>query len=118
MEISKNEKIRNFLYDLKIIDTERYETVIEIRKIIFNTFPNVSEKMMYGGIIFFLNTEMFSGLFVNKNHITVEFSKGYLMVDPFKRLEGKGKYRRHLKIKSNEDLKNKEVAYFVKQAVD
>ncbi len=118
MEISKNEKVNIFLSDLKMIDTDRFETVIEVRKIIFNTFPNISETIMYGGIIFFFDAEMFSGLFVNENHITLEFSRGYLMKDPDKRLEGKGKYRRHLKIRINEDIADKKVAVFVKQAIE
>ena len=39
------------------------------------------------------------------------------MKDPNKLLEGKGKYRRHLKIKCKEDIEHKDVAFFVKQAV-
>ena len=38
------------------------------------------------------------------------------MKDPKKLLEGTGKFRRHLKIKSFEDVSDKEVAFFVKQA--
>ena len=39
------------------------------------------------------------------------------MKDPNKLLEGSGKFRRHLKIKSKEDISNKDVDFFVKQAV-
>ncbi len=39
--------------------------------------------------------EDFGGLFVRKRHISFEFGKGFLMDDPNKILEGKGKYRRH-----------------------
>lgn len=60
---------------------------------------------------------MISGVFAYENHITIEFSRGYLMKDPDAVLEGKGKYRRHLKIRIHEDIKNKDVAFFVKQAV-
>ncbi|MEO9885943.1 MAG: DUF1801 domain-containing protein [Balneola sp.] len=54
---------------------------------------------------------------MNKNHITLEFSKGFLMNDPDDVLEGSGKYRRHLKIKTYEDIENKDVTFFVKQAI-
>jgi hypothetical protein len=54
---------------------------------------------------------------VNKNHITIEFSKGFLMEDPDSNLEGKGKYRRHLKILNEEDILNKNVAFFIRQAM-
>lgn len=38
------------------------------------------------------------------------------MQDPNDFLEGSGKYRRHLKIFQQEDVKNKEVEYYVKQS--
>ena len=114
---SENKKVRQFLEDLKVIDHEKYKILIEIREIILNTFPETGEKIMYGGIIFFLNDEMFSGLFAHKNHISLEFSKGFLMKDPNGQLEGSGKYRRHLKITSRKAIVNKDVAYFVKQSL-
>lgn len=114
---SKNEEVQNFLDEIMMIDGEKYNSLVEIREIIFNIFPKIDEKIMYGGIVFFFNAEMFSGLFVNKNHVTLEFSKGFLMEDPNSHLEGKGKYRRHLKIMKREDVLSKEVVSFVKQAV-
>ncbi|HKL07853.1 MAG TPA: DUF1801 domain-containing protein [Bacteroidales bacterium] len=102
---------------IMLIDAERYDILIEIREIIFNHFPRTDERIMYGGIVFFLHDEMFSGLFLNKKHITLEFSKGFLMEDPNRTLEGKGKYRRHLKILKKDDILGKGVSFFVKQAV-
>lgn len=117
MKKSKNEGVQNFLNDIKMIDAEKSEILIEIRQIIFNFFPKTDERIMYGGIVFFLNDEMFSGLFLNKKHISLEFSNGFLMKDPNSILEGKGKYRRHLKILTKEDVLSKGVSSFVKQAV-
>jgi len=117
MNLSKNEKVQNFLDNLQVIDNETFDIVVEVREIIFSTYQEVDEKIMYGGIVFFFNAEMFSGIFVNKNHITLEFSNGFLMKDSASRLEGIGKYRRHLKIRKREDILNKEVAFFVKQAL-
>jgi hypothetical protein len=114
---SKNNEVKSFLDGIMMISTEEYNSVIKIRELIFNIYPNVNEKMMYGGIVFSLKEEMFSGLFVNKNHITIEFSKGFLMEDPDSNLEGKGKYRRHLKILNEEDILNKNVAFFIRQAM-
>jgi len=115
--ISRNEKVKKFLENLNLIDHEKFEILSEMREILFNVYPNSNEKIMYGGIIFFLNNEMFSGLMVNKGHITMEFSKGFLMDDPNNLLEGKGKYRRHLKIKVKEDILNKKTDFFVRQAM-
>ena len=117
MKKSENEEVQIFLDGIMIMDAEKYNSLSEIREIIFNIFPKTNEKIMYGCIIFFFNDEMYSGLCVNKNHVRLEFSKGFLMEDPNGCLEGKGKYRRHLKILKNEDILKKEVTSFVKQAV-
>ena len=117
MSLSKDETVRNFLNDLKAFDHSKFEIIIEIRELIFDTYQELEEKVMYGGIIFFLKSEMFGGLFAYKNHVSLEFSNGFLMEDPNEQLEGQGKYRRHLKIKNREDIITKEVAYYVKQAV-
>jgi len=116
MKKSKNEEVQNFLNGIMMIDAEQYSSLIEMREIVFNIYPETNERIMYGGIIFSLNSEDFSGLFVRQRHISFEFSKGFLMKDPNKFLEGNGKFRRHLKIKTNADIKNKDVIFFVKQA--
>jgi len=61
--------------------------------------------------------EDFGGLFVYKSHISFEFSMGVNMKDPKHELEGKGKFRRHLKIKSLQDIKDKNVQFYVNQIV-
>ncbi len=114
---SKNKDVQKFLNDIKMINAEKADMFIEVREIIFKYFPKTDERIMYGGIVFFLNAEMFCGLFLNKNHITLEFSKGFLMKDSKKILEGKGKYRRHLKLITKEDIVIKNLSSFVKQAV-
>ncbi len=114
---SKNEKVRNFIDEILMIDAEKHNSLIEMREIIFKIYPETDERIMYGGIMFSLDSEDFSGLFVRQKHISFEFSKGFLMKDPNQFLEGNGKFRRHLKIKTNADIKNKDVISFVKQAV-
>jgi hypothetical protein len=114
---SKNEKVQNFLDGIMMIDAEKYNYLIEMRDIVFNIYPETNERMMYGGILFSLDYEDFGGLFVRQKHISFEFSKGFLMKDPNKFLEGSGKFRRHLKIKTKGDIKNKKVEFFVKQAL-
>jgi hypothetical protein len=117
MKKPENPEVQKFLDEIKIIDADKSDILIEIRQIIFDFFPKTDERVMYGGIVFFLNDEMFSGLFLNKNHVTLEFANGFLMKDPHGFLEGKGKYRRHLKIMKMADIANKEVHFFVQQAV-
>lgn len=109
---STNEKVRNFLDGMMLNDAEKYSCLIEMRDIVFNIYPKTNERMMYGGILFSLDSEDFSGLFVRQKHLSIEFPKGFLMKDPNKFLEGSGKFRRHLKIRAKEDIKNKKVVFF------
>ena len=117
MVYSKNKAVQKFLEEIDLIDTEKSNFLGTIREIIFNHYPKIEENIMYGGILFSINKEQISGLFVYKNHVSLEFGKGYLMSDPDGILEGGGKFRRHLKIKSVEEIELKSVDLFVKQAV-
>ena len=114
---SKDEKVQKFLDGLMLSDPEKYDSLLTMRKMVFDIHSHTEERMMYGGIMFSLNGEDYSGLFVRKNHISFEFGEGYKMEDPHSLLEGSGKFRRHLKIKSFTDIEHKEVAFFVKQAI-
>jgi len=111
---STNPQVREFLEQSKHGDDIKYEVLEMLRKIVFEHYPEVEERMMYGGIIFSLK-EDFGGVFVYKNHVSFEFSYGYKLNDPEHVLEGGGKYRRHLKLKSLNDIETKKVGFFVKQ---
>lgn len=117
MPKSRNKKVQDFLDEILIIDNEKHIILNAMREIIFDNYQTTNERMMYGGIMFSIDNDDFGGLFVRKNHISFEFIKGFLMKDPNKFLEGNGKYRRHLKIKSIDDIQNKNVEYFLKQAI-
>ena len=116
MKKSKNEKVQKFLEEIMMFSDEQFNILQKLREIVFKILPKTNERMMYGGIMFALEND-FGGVFVSKNHISFEFSNGFTFKDPDKLLEGKGKFRRHLKIKSLLDVNNKKVEYFVKQAV-
>lgn len=117
MQIPRNKEVQDFIDKTGFQDFDKMESLKIMREIVFDNFPNTEEKIMYGGIMFFLGKEDFGELFVRKNHISFEFVKGFLMNDPEKLLEGNGKYRRHLKIKTIDDIKNKDVEFYVKQAI-
>ena len=116
MKKSKDERVLKFLEEIMLFNDEQFNILQKLRKIVFNIYPKTDERMMYGGIMFSLK-EDFGGVFVRKNHISFEFGKGFTMNDPDKLLEGTGKFRRHLKIKSLSDVRDKNVEYFVRQAV-
>ncbi len=113
---SKNKIVQDFLDDMNTVDHEKYLILNRIREIVFKHYGETSERIIYGGIMFSLDGD-FGGLFVRKNHISFEFTEGFLMNDPQKLLEGNGKYRRHLKLRTLDDIENKRVEFFVKQVV-
>ena len=115
MKRSIDLKTQQFIDNIKVVDSTKYQILTILRDMVFAKYPTVKEKIMYGGILFSL-TEEFSGVFVYQNHISIEFSKGFKFNDPTNLLEGKGKYRRHLKIRSLDDIETKKVDFFVKQS--
>ena len=82
MKKSKNEQVQKFLEDMMILNSEKLEILLNLRKIVFSNYPKTNERMKYGGIMFSLDDD-FGGLFVRKNHISFEFSSGALMKDPY-----------------------------------
>lgn len=89
-----------------MIDTDKYNTLIEMRENVIDIYPLTNERFKYGDIMFSVNSEDFGGLFLNNKHISFEFGKGFEMIDLSNLLEAISKYRRHLKNKCKDDIKN------------
>jgi hypothetical protein len=92
----------------------------EIDEIIREVYPGAGRRSMYSGIVFELEAgnpkTMICGHFTYKNHVSLEFGKGYELQDPKRVLEGKGKYRRHIKLTSQSDIRAKSVRSIIEQA--
>jgi len=114
MKKSDDIETQKFIDNIKVLDSTKYQILKKLRGIVFDNYPKVKERIMYGGIMFSL-TEDFGGVFIYENHISFEFSNGYKFDDSKNLLEGKGKYRRHLKLKSLDDIETKKVDFFIKQ---
>lgn len=113
---SKNNKVQEFIDDIEMLDHDKYVILMKLRDIIFSRNNKIQERVMYGGIMLSLESD-FGGLFVRKNHISLEFVFGVHFKDPDEVLEGTGKLRRHLKLRSLKDIETKKVVYFVGQAL-
>lgn len=109
-------RIKKLLQDFGFVNPELGKIFRFLRKMIQAIAPDSQEKVMYGGIIFYKPERMFCGLFLRKNHISIEFDLGYLLKDKNEYLEGTGRYRRHLKIHNKEEVKMKMVEKFVKES--
>ncbi|MDN5202781.1 DUF1801 domain-containing protein [Fulvivirgaceae bacterium BMA10] len=112
---STDPKTQEFIDNIEILDQTQFQILNKLRGIVFDHFPQVKERIMYGGIIFSYD-EDFGGVFVYKSHVSFEFSFGYKFNDPENLLEGGGKFRRHLKFRSLDDVEAKKADFFIKQA--
>lgn len=92
----------------------------EIDEIIKEVCPGAGRRSMYGGKVFELEAgnpkTMVCGHFIYKNHVSLEFTKGNELRDPERVLDGKGKYRRHIKLTSQSDIRDKSVRSMIEQA--
>jgi len=109
-------KINNFIQDLLLTDKDKGEIVLSLRGLVQEVAPNAKEEIKYGGLVFVIDSRLVCGIFIRKNHISVEFDRGVELQDPDNYLEGSGKKRRHLKIFKQEDIKNKKVEYYIRQS--
>ncbi len=116
MEKSADARVQKFLGDMQALDGKKYDILQNARAIVLTQAPKTSERFMYGGIMFSHNGD-FGGVFASKNYVSFEFGQGYAFLDPDKRLEGGGKFRRHLKLRLTSDITTKNLDFFVKQAL-
>ncbi|NQZ07189.1 MAG: DUF1801 domain-containing protein [Algicola sp.] len=110
-------RVTNFMQDIQTLDGPWYEMAIQIRDMHFKCNPNLVEDIKYGGLVFNQNNKLISGIFFRKAHISVEFGHGAALSDPNSVLEGKGKDRRHIKVRSPNDISAKNISYYVQQAL-
>lgn len=108
---------QTLLDDLRLVGEEQYALVSAVRTLIKKTFPPVSEEVKYGGILFSSGVP-FCGVFAYKQHVSVEFGSGAKIADTLGHLEGSGKGRRHIKLRSLEDIRAKHLADYLSLALE
>ena len=115
MNMRANPKINDFIQEILFMDEDKGKIVISLRKLVLEIAPSAKEEIKYGGLVFLIDKRLICGIFIRKNHISVEFAQGAEMQDQNNFLEGSGKYRRHLKIFQQDDVNNKNAEYYIKQ---
>ena len=104
--------VQALLDDIRLLGEDKYELVEAVRTLVRKSFKASTEEVKYGGILF--GTEVqFCGVFAYREHVSVEFGHGAKIGDPFGHLEGTGKGRRHVKLRSLTDIKAKELAQYL-----
>lgn len=92
-----------------------------LEAVVAEVAPELSARAMYGGIMLERDAGVAAtavgGYFAYAAHMSFEFSHGARLDDPAGHLEGKGKARRHVKLRSVDDVAAKDVAGFLAQAV-
>ncbi len=82
--------------------------------------PYAGHRPMYGGLVFEreLGTakSCVCGIYTYSEHIGLEFTHGAALADPMGVLEGAGKYRRHIKLRSMGDILAKDIEGYIAQA--
>lgn len=107
--------VEGLLDDLRLHRGALFPIVAHLRALALASGPQITEEIKYGGILFASRTG-FCGVFAYQNHVTLEFSEGNQLPDPHGVLAGKGKFRRHIRIDTEDDIKTKHVEEYVKAA--
>lgn len=107
-----NDRISKLLEDIRLLDAVRFELMQALRKIILDLDSSISEEVKYGGLLFSAE-KPFCGIFSYAKHVSLEFGEGAALPDKFKALEGEGKFRRHIKLSSAQDITGKHVREYL-----
>lgn len=104
--------VQALLNDIRFVSEERHAIAQAVRAMVKASFKDTLEEVKYGGILFTAGVQ-FCGVFVYKEHVSVEFGRGAKIKDPFGHLEGAGKGRRHVKLWTVADIENKKLAQYL-----
>ena len=83
----------------------------KLRQIIFNTFPDIKEEMKWGVPAYGNGKYYFVAL---KTHVNLGFSIKGLSKEEISLFEGTGKTTRHIKIKSEKEIDEKQIVKLLK----
>lgn len=110
-----SDRVEALLQDLALVDADRHDLVVRLRKLVREVDSRITEDVKYGGILFTAGSP-FCGVFSYARHVALEFSRGATLTDPHHVLEGEGKHRRHIKLVVRGDLYKKNVREYVEAA--
>jgi hypothetical protein len=109
-------KVEQLLHDLQLTHPDLHTIVQAVRATVRAVAPSAEERVMYGGILFSAPAQ-FCGVFAYSAHVSMEFGKGAELKDPHRALEGNGKFRRHIKLTTPDDIESKHLRDYIAQAL-
>ncbi|MFO1252177.1 MAG: DUF1801 domain-containing protein [Inhella sp.] len=110
--MSADPRIHTLLADIHLLNPERHDLMLQLRSLIFGLAPGIREELKYGGILFGADAH-FCGLFAYREHVSLEFSAGAALPDLHRVLEGAGKLRLHIKLRTADDVAAKQVRHYL-----
>lgn len=106
------DRISKLLEDIRLLNADRFALVQALRETILGLDAAIAEEVKYGGFLFSIE-KPFCGIFAYTGHVSLEFGAGASLPDKFKVLEGSGKFRRHIKLVSMQDIAEKHVLEYL-----
>ena len=97
------------------VQPEHRPVVALVRKLMRENAPAATEEIEYG-IPMWVGTYAFAFMNPTKTAITFGFSHGVHLTDRYGLLEGRGKWARHVKLRSVEDANVPALRSYIKQA--
>jgi len=114
--MKKSDPVEQLVEDIRLMDPTLHKIVQGVRQIVKLEQPKATEIVKYGGIMFQVE-QPFCGVYAYQQHVSLEFGQGHRLDDAHKVLEGNGKFRRHITLKSPDDVAGRHVADYVRQSL-
>ena len=115
--MNKKQDVDELMTDFAMINPDLGSVIVDLKKYVLSMSSELEEEVKYGGVVFLLNGKLIAGMFLYKDYMSFEFSRGCDLEDKYNVLEGKGKLRRHVKIRKKSDVKTKYLKQFIVQAL-
>ena len=98
------------------LEPEQEEIVAKLRSIVKRVFPEIVETVKWGNITCLMDGENLAWIIIYKDHVDFGFFKGAELKSNL--LEGTGKGLRHIKIRSSNEIDEKELIALLKKAAE
>mgnify|MGYP000686987927 CR=1 FL=1 len=102
-------------------DTAKSEITARLTELVIDLVPDATLRAMYGGTVIELvkadPKSRIGGFYPYADYVSVEFAKGVVFNDTDGVLEGSGKLRRHVKLRTIGDIEAKGCRDLLQQAV-
>ncbi|MCG8481221.1 MAG: DUF1801 domain-containing protein [Spirochaetales bacterium] len=89
--------------------------VVSLRRALRQMVSIGQERVRYGGLVYGADE---IGVFARTRHVTIEIGNGVDLADPHGVLEGSGRTRRHIVVRSLDDVATKHVLEYVARSIE